>query len=239
MIGWRNPSELCVLTVDDVNVEDGIIMITEPKKHYSTRMLVPGYSIMNGKNRKSFKYYLDHWRPKVENQYSKNAFYLREDGRPIEIDQYRAFIQRYVKSEFPKFHLYTTRHWCAIAKLISSRLKTGTFDIYPVMNWLGHTQIQTTMTYIRDSEQYMRIANYDLFQRVLKRLKSAEVNSLKSVQRQKWGVLTKIPPRNVYGPEESQLSQLERIPAVLFGFWRVLDFKSFEISFSFFFFYLK
>jgi len=144
MIGWRNPSELCVLTVDDVNVEDGIVIITEPKKHYSTRMLAPGYSIMNGKNRKSFRYYLDHWRPKVENQYSKNAFYLREDGRPIEIDQYRAFIQRCVKPEFPKFHLYCTRHWCAIAKLISSRLETGTFDVYPVMNWLGHTQIQTT-----------------------------------------------------------------------------------------------
>ena len=58
---------------------------------------------------------------------------------------------------------------------------------------------------------------------------------LKSKKAQKTLFLIQIPPRNEYGPEESQLSQRKRILAVLFGFLGVLDFKSFENHFLFFF----
>ena len=56
---------------------------------------------------------------------------------------------------------------------------------------------------------------------------------LKSEKAQKTLFLIQIPPRNEYEPEESELSQQERILAVLFGFWGVLDFRSFEITFFF------
>ena len=56
---------------------------------------------------------------------------------------------------------------------------------------------------------------------------------LKSEKAQKTLFLIQIPQRNEYGPEESQLSQRKSIPAVLFGFLGVLDFRSFEISFFF------
>lgn len=200
MIGWRNPSETCVLSVEDVNIDEGTLKITEPKKHYSTRTVVPGYSLMAGKNRKSFKFWIDHWRPQVENQHSGDSLYLRKDGRPIKSNQYRMIMSRLIKPVFPLFSLYCTRHWCSIALLIRTKIKTNNFDVYPVRNWLGHTDIQTTMAYLRDAEQHIERGRYDWFQRVLKYTKKVGDNTLKSVQRQNWGVLTEIPPRKVNGP---------------------------------------
>ena len=199
MIGWRNPSETCILTVDDIDFENKTLRITEPKKHRSTRMIVPEYSLLDGKNRKSLKYWIDHWRPKVENQYSDNALYLKPDGHPFEKEQYRMFMTRMVKPFFPRYQPKISRHWCAIAQLIKTKIKTNHFDVYQVRNWLGHSEIQTTMGYISDSEQYYKLAPYDWFQRVLKYY-MIEENTKKSVQWSKGGVLTKISPRNRSGP---------------------------------------
>jgi len=168
MIGWRNPSETCMMTTDDVKLDRGILIITEPKKNKTKRIIVPEKALMTGKTRKSFKNWIDHWRPKVENQYSGDALYLRPDGRPIAIDQYRMFIIRMVKPLFSEFTPYVSRHWCAIGKLIKSKLETKKFDEYEVRDWLGHSEIQTTMSYLRDTKQYMRLALYDWFKRVLK-----------------------------------------------------------------------
>jgi len=168
MIGWRNPSETCIMTVDDVKLDKGILIITEPKKHKSTRVIVPEKALMTGKTRKSFKNWIDKWRPKAENQYSGNALYLRPDGRPLEIQQYRMFMTRKIKPIFPEYQPYVSRHWCAIGKLIKSKLETKKYDIYDVKDWLGHSEIQTTMGYVRDVKQYMRLAPYDWFKRLLK-----------------------------------------------------------------------
>ena len=208
VIGWRNPSEVCAMTLDNINLDEGTIVIIEPKKHYCTRMIAPEYSILDGKNRKSFKYWIDKWRPKVENSKSGNALYLNpQDGTPIQIDQYRSFMIRRIKPLYPKFTLYATRHWCAIARLIRSKLKTGTWDTLDVRNWLGHTNVKTTVGYLRDAEQYMKLAPYDWFQRVLKfqkykNKKMEEENTLKISTRPKKRVLVRFSPRSAYGPEE-------------------------------------
>ncbi|UCD14519.1 MAG: site-specific integrase [Thermoplasmatales archaeon] len=205
MVGWRNPSELCIMSVDDVKLDEELLIITEPKKYNSTRIVAPGYSIINSKTRKSFKNWIDHWRPKVVNQYSGDALYLKSDGCPINIDSYRMFITRRLKKIYPDFQLYSTRHWCAIGKLIQSKLETGKFDEYLVMNWLGHSQIQTTMSYLREAEHYKHVANYNWFKRVLRYYNGnfiIEESTGKSKQREKTVVLTKISPRKGHGPAQ-------------------------------------
>jgi hypothetical protein len=96
MIGWRNPSETCIMTVDNVKLDEGILVITEPKKSGSTRVIMPEKPLMKRVTRKSFKNWMERWRPKAENQHSGNALYLQLYGRPIEISQYRMFITRHV-----------------------------------------------------------------------------------------------------------------------------------------------
>jgi len=171
LIGWRVPSEICELKTGDVIINDngtGLIIITETKKHKSQRTLFPGKQILCSKTHKSFKNWLEKWRPKVENQYSGDALYLQPDGKPLAVRALGHKLSKYGKQVWPSFHPYDTRHWCAIGKLIEQKVNTGTFDVYPVKTWLGHENIQTTMNYIQYAEQYYNQAPYDWFKRVLK-----------------------------------------------------------------------
>jgi len=73
-----------------------------------------------------------------------------------------------------------------IATLIKSKLETGNYDMYEVRDTLGHENIQTSTNYIRNAKQYMKLAPYDWFKRVLKFNKSStnyikEENTLKSI----------------------------------------------------------
>jgi len=174
-VGWRIPSEPAVMKIQDVKIDGrnrGYIKITEPKKHFSTRHITPK-EIMTNKRRKSFKNWIDAWRPKVENQYSGDALYLRSDGRPFENkEQLRMYLNRkttkIIKEIFPEYHNYVARDFCAIARLIRAKIETKHFDVFEVKEWLGHTQIQTTMSYVKDAKHYYRLAPYDWINRALK-----------------------------------------------------------------------
>lgn len=170
-IGWRVPSEICEMKVDDVILNGdgtGCLIITETKKHRSQRTIFPNKQLLDSKTHKSFKNWIDRWRPKVENQFSGDALYLWPSGKPLTTSTLGYKLSKYGKTIWPKFQPYDMRHWCAIARLIEQKVKTGTFDILPVKTWLGHEKIETTMNYIRYAEQYYRQAPYDWLKRVLK-----------------------------------------------------------------------
>ena len=62
IVGWRIPSEPIMMTVNDVKLREGYITITESKKHHNTGNITPS-EIMTRKQMKSFKNWIDHWRP--------------------------------------------------------------------------------------------------------------------------------------------------------------------------------
>jgi len=171
IVGWRFPSEPAEMKVSDVHIERGYITITEPKKHSSTRNLSPT-EIMNNRRRKSFRNWVYYWRPKVENQYSKDYLYLRPDGKPFTRDQLRQLLNRKAKpvieTFFPEYYNYCSRHFAAVSRLIRTKLQYKAFDEYEVKDWLGHTKIETTMGYIKDAKHYYLLAKYDWVNRVLK-----------------------------------------------------------------------
>jgi len=171
IIGWRFPSEPATMKTTDVHVERGYITITEPKKHNSTRNLSPE-EIMSNRRRKSFKNWIDAWRPKVENQYSKDYLYLKPDGRPFTRDSLRQLLNRKAKPKiqtiFPEYYNYSSRHFSAVSRLIRTKLEYKAFDEYEVRDWLGHTKIETTMGYIKDAKHCYLLAPYDWVHRVLK-----------------------------------------------------------------------
>ena len=204
MIGWRVPSEICEMTTNDVILNGdgtGCIVITEPKKHRSQRTVFPRKQILDSRTHKSFKNWIDHWRPKVENQYSGDALYLWPSGRPITVRTLGHKLSKYGKQVWEPFKPYDVRHWCAVSRLIEQKVNTGSFDVLPVKNWLGHEKIETTMNYIRYSEQYYKQAPYDWIKRVLKFHENVEgENTLKS----RYGHFTSVSsgnsPRELSGP---------------------------------------
>lgn len=191
VIGWRIPSEPSILKTSDVRIDDqdrGYIIVTEPKKGDSTRLINPS-EIMTNKRRKSFKNWLDAWRPKVENQYSKDYVYLDLDGRPFNKNTLRMFLNRkaapLIKTVFPEYHNYIARDFAAIGRLIRTKIQSNRYDVYDIKEWLGHTKIQTTMLYVKDAKKYYEMAPYDWINRVLKAFNIGGVNAGKNQKGEK------------------------------------------------------
>ena len=145
------------MTLDDVVIDSkgrGSITITETKKHKTKRTILPERYILSSCSHKSFKNWLDYWRPKVENQYSGSALYLQPDGKPFTIRHLGHKLSEHGKKIWSYFRPYDTRHWCAISRLIETKVETGNFDPYTIKNWLGHTNLKTTENYIHYAEMY-------------------------------------------------------------------------------------
>ena len=144
--------------------------------------MFPRKQIMDSRTHKSFKNWIDHWRPKIANQYSGDVLYLQSNGKPFTVRHLGHKLSKLGKQVWKPFQPYDMRHWCAVSRLIEQKVKTGGFDVIPVKNWLGHEKIQTTMNYIQYAEQYYNQAPYDWLKRVLKyhTEKMVEENTLKS-----------------------------------------------------------
>jgi len=62
MIGWRVPSEICEMTIDDVIIDSqgrGSIIITETKKHRQKRTILPEKHVLSSQSHKSLKNWVD------------------------------------------------------------------------------------------------------------------------------------------------------------------------------------
>jgi len=166
-IGWRVPSEPCLMTVDDIDFDTDSIIITEQKKHRSTRQIFPEKVIMTGRTRKSFKNWL-RWRDKVETSRSGNALYLQPSGKPFTVNHLGNRLSKTGKLVFPNFRPYDARHWCAVARLIQTKIQSGHYDCYTVKNWLGHEKLATTEGYIQHADNYFKRAGFDWISHTLR-----------------------------------------------------------------------
>ena len=166
-IGWR-PSEIIIQKVSDVFLDDGYIIITETKKNGQPRQIFPEKDLMTNLHRKSMKNWIEHWRPKVANKYSKDYLYIQPNGRPFTIAYLQKYLGKHVKPVWNYYHPYIMRHWCAIARLIKSKIETKNWDIWDVKEWLGHDKVTTTEDYVRYAKQYYRNASYDWIKAILK-----------------------------------------------------------------------
>jgi len=224
MLGWRNPSETTQLKTKDVDLETGLVLITETKKRYSTRLIAPSDVMMTGRNIKSMKYWLENIRPQVETQYSKDALYLKPNGDPFTAEQLRSFLTRNIKPVFPEYHPYVSRHWCATGLLIKEYIESKHWNKNRVQNWLGHENESTTNAYIKSADQYLRLAPYDWFQRVLRRKKGCGGKHAENHRNGKNGVCDSNPSesrlRTPIGPlwltGEKLTSRLRKIASVNF-----------------------
>jgi len=208
LIGWRVPSEIITMKTIDVQLDAPIphIVITEPKKRNNTRALFNiETSLLTSRVHKSFKNWVDHWRPKVENQYSKDSLYLWPSGKPMTVRTLGHTLSVNGKRIWPEFRPYDMRHWCAVARLIKSKVETKNFDVFYVQKWLGHEQITTTNTYISQASNYYTVMPVDWISLALK---PSQINANMAGKRDsekinrtpKSGLLTEFSPRENNGP---------------------------------------
>jgi integrase len=135
-VGVRFPSEAHMLELTDFNPDRHTLVVSEPKKsgRRRTLLLEPEWLCCSSRH-PSLANYLD-WRSKVAEP-SEKAFFLRPNGEPFETKYgIRNFLNKAVKPQFPWFHPYLGRHWCANARLIDSG-----FNYIQVADWLGHEDV--------------------------------------------------------------------------------------------------
>ena len=208
MIGWRVPSEIISMKTTDVRINDPIphIIITEPKKRSNTRPLFDvETAILTSKVHKSFKNWVDHWRPKVENQYSGDSLYLWPSGKPVTIRTLGHMLSTQGKKIHKEFRPYDMRHWCAVARLIKTKFETGTYDVFQIQKWLGHEEITTTNTYIGQATSYYNVLPVDWISLALKPCrKNVEMAGKRDKEKTNRtpfsGLLPEFSPRENHGP---------------------------------------
>ena len=137
------------MTVDNVRFSERYVIITQPKLNNSDRIIIPEKPFFTSRRHKSLKNWINHWKPKVENQCSGNHLYLKPDGGSFTKDTMRMMLTRATRKIDPNYYPYNVRHWCAVARLIEWDL-----NIIKVRDSLGHEKIETTMGYLRTAKQF-------------------------------------------------------------------------------------
>lgn len=131
--GLRGPSELGELRVDDLDLSDGTLVVTEPKKTYSRRTVyIEPTWFVSHPARLSLRNWVECWRPKLEPQ--TDQLFPSPDGSEWP-SKYQ--LGKWVKQTLQDHHDWWTfrlcRHWCATARLIE-----WDYDHHRVAEWLGH-----------------------------------------------------------------------------------------------------
>jgi len=200
LVGCRPPSELSAFKTSDIHINSdltGGITVTEVKKRNKPHPILPNKQI-----NKIFINYIDHWRPKVENQYSDDKLFLWKSGKPVTTRLLGHKLSEKGKMFYPSYRNYDMRHWCAIARLIETKVENGKFDELDVCDWLGHDDVSTTMAYIKYAKRYYAQKPFNWMKRVLKFYKNKNIekqNSLNQENTEKPWFRVELTDKGTYG----------------------------------------
>ena len=166
-IGAR-PSELVTIHCADVHPDEGYLVTTEHKTGGQPNQVWLENDVLGRTQRRSIRQYMDHYRPRYENQHSQDRLYIQENGHPWTTAYLRKTITPLIKVEWQPFHLYVFRHWCAIARLIHTKHISGVFSKEEVSWHLGHGDPGSTEAYLKHAEMYYRRYPFDWIGAVLR-----------------------------------------------------------------------
>ncbi|MBI4392631.1 MAG: site-specific integrase [Euryarchaeota archaeon] len=151
--GVRFPSEAWSLRLNDYDPENHLLTVREPKKGGRLRQIViePRY-LCCAPNRLSLANYVTHWRPKVDPDWTQEAFFLQADGTPFTSKSTLAgFLRKLVAPKYPWYHGYLGRTWNINARLIETAIERDNgrfeYDWVSVANWVGHENLSTMRRY--------------------------------------------------------------------------------------------
>jgi len=215
MIGPRAPNELTIMQTSHIHIDErdnGILSYPQPKRHNKIRTIPLCKAILTSSIHKSLKNYLDNVRPKIITQYSKDYLYINpNDGKPFTPANLGKYMGITGKMIYPEYTPYDGRHWCAIARLIKTKVETGYFDYYTVNRFMGHTNIQTTMNYVGPANNYYEQYPYDWYGHALKSYKIGKRDFPNTIKKR--GLLGKLSPVDSDGLVEIRTQDLRHVKA--------------------------
>ena len=95
------------------------------------------------------------------------------------------------------------RHWCAVARLIKTKVETKNFDIFQVQKWLGHEQNATTHIHVSQATDYYNHLPVDWISLTLKPSQMAGQQDQEKIDRLRFlDLLTRLSPVEQNGPAE-------------------------------------
>jgi len=173
MIGPRPSSEMPLWKVDDFDEGCGFFTFWQPKvERY--REVELETELWNNLRRKSLKNWIDHWRPKVQNSKSGDYLFLQPSGKPFTKHYFRKQMNHYGKPIWEPYSPYSMRHFCATARLIGYKVRTGVYATKEVCDYMDHSSIAVTEGYVRTAKKWYRREPYDWIQALLKFHKNME-----------------------------------------------------------------
>ena len=173
-MGIRPPSEVLSARVQDIDLENGVIIITEAKKGGRRReQVIEPRWLCDAQNRLSLKRWIEGPRQLCDPK--ADVLFPNVDGKPFPTTEACGqFLRRHVSGNerrewrcwdgeetrpgprFPWYQPYISRHWSCNARLIATaRERKGqvSYDWNSVARWHGHESVKMTMnTYARSVE---------------------------------------------------------------------------------------
>jgi integrase len=146
--GVRPPSEIAVLRLPDLDLEDREVWISQPKKD-GEKNHRPGQPVhlMTAGNAKSLRRWIEDWRPRLEPE-TDHVFPHFDGGawpNPGVDDPFNAlgsWLRTHGRKVWDEFTPYTMRHWFATTLMRQSR------DVHLVADELGDTVQTVDGTYV-------------------------------------------------------------------------------------------
>jgi len=238
VVGFRTASEMSILKTTDIDFDSGILTYYQPKTDTWRSFVVPD-RLIDSKNTKCLKEWIDSWRPQVENQYSKDFMFIQPSGKPFTKKFMTTKLRKMLIPVWNSYYPYNSRHWYATGRLIQTKLKYGVYGLKEVCDELEHSSVKITENYIRTVNKWYKIQPFDWFKALLRLPKFVKENleqfkGLETVDSKKRAVLTQFPPVEGYGPARVNIEFLLLYSTVEFRISRVL-LKPLTLNLSLFF----
>ncbi len=199
MVGFRTASEMSILKVSDFDEDTGELTFYQPKVKAWRTVVLP-QRLVDSKNTKNMKNWIDRWRVKVETNESNDYMFIQPNGRPFT----QAFLTKKLREHFipvwGNYYPYSSRHWYATANLVKSKVNHGVFNLKEVCDDMHHSSVKVTERYTRTANKWYRIAPYDWFNALLKSSKKRTVEEYKTSTTAKKGCTGNFSPEKRYGP---------------------------------------
>ena len=98
------------------------VIITERKKHFSQRNVIPEKAMLNSQVHKSLKNLLVSWRSRRANDISADALFLPSNGNPLEKSRLGHQLSQMGKKVWRDFQPYDKWYWFAAVRLIEIKI---------------------------------------------------------------------------------------------------------------------
>lgn len=230
-VGFRTASEISILKTTDLDLDSGILTFYQPKVHAYRTVALPS-RLVDSKNTKNLKSWIDSWRPKVTTSETQDIMFPQPNGRPYTEAYLTKKLREKIIPVWNNYYPYSSRHWYATGKLVLTKVNNGSYDLKEVCDDMHHSSTKVTERYTRTANKWYNIQPFDWFNTLLKLTRKRAIKECKISTFGLKGGTDRNPSENEVWARPGRNLIYGKIKSVYFACKHVL--KKLSISSSFF-----